>query len=597
MKKFKVVFTKVPKESKLKADQRAELTAKELDALEEIGHEYVMAAEFDANKKLAEADTVAVKAREARVDKAIDRLRAAKVIAPKQDVAVIRASALKMEASEEGLGEQYLDSMVTDKRRGTVAASTTAADPLSTRASASVDEDGNQRLSRGEVTAAEAAEGYVKAAAPSQNLVKGARWNDVFTESRNAGIRLKELIKAGGEDMCLSQIVKGASHDPIELAASYQDGIVRADYTDPNTQVGILNTGLVLMRNLGFLKNKLNFLKYISTDLRNESVLFGQAVNTRYIVVPNVLTFIPGIGFTSDATAIATAGAGTNQSGIVSPTATQIATTPTNYVKTPSAPSTPDVTVTMNQFKGVEITFPITTLAGTVRNLFAEQRGAQTYALAEHITSKYLATLFGSVWTGTVNTLSLGAFALPGMIKIKNRMTLSKIPDVGRYALMHSFYHDGLLTDTNLLTAKAILALINKDASSFESGEVPELFGIKPLESQLSSYKNGVATAPVISADGATVDFNTPGVNQVGFAGNMSSMLFVARVPQDFTKTAADLGVPATNAVEIITDPDSNMSVMIFKYVNNGTMAVTVVMCLMYGFAQGDPRIGIVLTP
>jgi hypothetical protein len=579
MKKFKIVLTKVPQGAPTKLHQRVEVTAAEAETLEAAGHEYVLAAEWDANKRVEASEAATKAAAEKAVQGAIDRAIKNKVLAPKDDrIVTIQASALKMEMAEIGMGVEYLDSVLKPDVQ--------ANDPLSGRKTSSQDKDGNTRIFRGEVTASEAAEGYIKASQPSNAGVRSGRWNDIFVESKKAGIILKELVKAGGEDMCLSQVVKGASSDPMLLFKSLEDGFVKADYTDPNTQVGILNTGLVLMRNLGFLKNKLNFMKYITTDLRNEAAMFGQAVNTRYIVVPGVLTFVPGVGFTSDATAIAAASAGTNQSG---------ATTQASGTVTKSAPSTPDVTVTLNQFKGVEIEFPITTIAGTVRNLFAEQRGAQTYALAEHINLKYLATLFAATWTGTVNKLSLGSFALPGMIRIKNRMTLAKIPDIGRYALLHSFYHDGLLTDANLLSAKAILALLNKDASSFESGEVPELFGVKPLESQLASYQNGVFAAPAISADGSAVDFS--GTNQVGFAGNMSSALFVARVPQDFNKAASDLGIPATNAVEVITDPDSNLSVMVFKYVNNGTMSISVRMCLMYGFAQGDPRQGIVLTP
>jgi hypothetical protein len=36
---------------------------------------------------------------------------------------------------------------------------------------------------------------------------------------------------------------------------------------------------------------------------------------------------------------------------------------------------------------------------------------------------------------------------------------------------------------------------------------------------------------------------------------------------------------------------------MVFKNVNTGTMAIEATMCLMYGAAQGDPRVGIVLAP
>jgi hypothetical protein len=222
--------------------------------------------------------------------------------------------------------------------------------------------------------------------------------------------------------------------------------------------------------------------------------------------------------------------------------------------------------------------------------------------------------LFGTAWTGVVNSISLGnAFNMSSMVSLKNRATLSKMPPIGRFALMHSTYHDGLLTDTNLLTAKAILALINKDASAFESAELPTLFGIKPLESQLASYVTtaangsstgaGVVTAgtdgtatltfPTISSTG-TVTFSG-GINAVGFLGNMSSTLMVARIPQDYTQAFPN--IPATAAIQVVTDPDSGLSLLNCRYVNHQLGQVSNRLSLMYGFAPGDRRQGIVLTP
>lgn len=416
---------------------------------------------------------------------------------------------------------------------------------------------------------------YVRCSEPMTNLVRSGDFKEAFKLSRERAIvasqHLMKPINAG-DDFMLRDIIRAA------------------DYTDPNSQVGTLATGLILMRNLGYLKNKLSWMPYFTTDLRNEPIQFGHPVITRYITPPGVLTYIPGVGFTSDATTISNAGAGSVQSGIA---------TQTSGTVTKSTPGATDVSVTINQFKGTEIEFPISTLAATVRNLFAEQRGAQTYSLAEHINDFVMQKIFASTWQGTVTSLTLGnSFGLPGMIALKNRMTLSKIPDAGRFALLHSTYSDALLTDGNMLTAKAILALINKDASAFEQSDIPSLFGIKPLEAQRASYTAANAYAsPNISPDGVTVDFAAAGVTKIGFAGNMSSMLFASRVPQDFTKAAQELGIPATSAIEIVTEPDSGLSVMVFKYVDNGKMSISHRVCLMYGAAQGDPRVGIVLAP
>ena len=371
-------------------------------------------------------------------------------------------------------------------------------------------------------------------------LIKGGNTKGAMDLSREFGVILANEIQpliASGHDMVLKDLVRAA------------------DTTDAN--VGTIATGLVLMKNLGYLKNIINFMPYISTDFRNEPALYNQPVFSRYIVVPSVTSYNTTTGWSD------------------------------------STPSAVDTTVTINKHNGVQITFNTQLLGSTVRNLLTEQVGAQTYALGEQVVKDFLAALFGATWTGTVNNIALGSnFALKDFVTLKNRATLAKLPPVGRFGLFHSTYHDNILQDSNLVTAKAITALVNKNLSALESAELPTLYGIKPLESQLASYNSGTATAPTIGADGS-VSFT--GVNQIGFLGNQSSMLMAARVPQDYTQAFKD--IPATAAVEIVTDPDSGLSMLNCKYVNHQLAQVSNRLSLMYGFAQGDPRQGIVLAP
>jgi len=411
----------------------------------------------------------------------------------------------------------------------------------------------------------DAGKAYVTAREPMDKLIRAGNWKaaqDLASESAIIGQReLMGKVDAGGDFML-------------------RDVIRAADFTDPDSQVGTLATGLVVMRNLGYLVNMLP-LKKISTDISSEPAQFGQPVLTRYITPPGVLTWVPGTGFTSDATTISNASAGTTQSGAVT----------TSGTRTISAPSTTDVTVTMNMFKATEIEFPISKLSSTIRNLFGEQRGAQMYSLAENINQHLLATLFAATWTGAKNvyTKSLENWNIKGLIGLKNALTINKCPMPGRFALLHSFLYDKLLEDANLLTAKSILALINKDASSFESGQLPDLFNISPIESQLSSATNAGALT-------TWTDDTTPGTtNIVGFAGDISSALFVSRAPQNWTTLATQLGVPLTAAVEIVTEPESGLSVLVFKYADNGRMSMVQRVCLMWGDAQGDPRKGVLL--
>ena len=473
---------------------------------------------------------------------------------PKQDEAVLAKS---LDRLDKGADPEIIVELLDGLRSG---------DPVThTRITTSSDSGAvRARVVRTDVR--DAAKGYITASEPMTKLIRSGDVKGAFQLAQERSLILKTdlaPVMSGEADFRLNDIVQAA------------------DVSDPDSQVGTLATGLVLMRNLGYLVNKLAWIRYLTTDMRNEPVLFGQPVFTRYITPPGVLTFIPGVGFTSDATTINNAGAGTVQSGIA---------TQTSGTVTKSVPSTTDVTVTCNQFKGTQIEFGMNRLAATARSLFAEQLGAQTYALAEHINQHVLAKIFAATWTGTKTSLTkaLGDWNLKALIQLKSYLGISKVPDVGRFALMHTFYHDKLMEDSNLLSAKAILSLIKQDAGRFESAELPTLFGVKALESQLAAATDGTL--------GSFTDDAAPGtINQVGFAGNMSSMVFVSRIPQDFIQSGQQLGVPQTAAVEIFTEPDSGLSVMLYKYYDLGKMSVNCTVCLMYGAAQGDPRVGIVL--
>lgn len=559
---MKVVIKAAPADSPFKPGDVAELKGEELDVLSEAGHQFVPHEAYEAELKARQAA-------EALIVRAVDRAVARGALVPHGD-GVNSAEKVKEEAISQvmnGADAQFIAELIEGLQ------------PVGTDGSA-----GGGRLTPSP-TAAEglvvtgtdlrdATKGYIQAMAPVSDLCRNNQWTEAARQAREACVILKKHhLKAS--DALLTELVPGATRfDPRVIHA--------ATFNDPNNQVGALAADLIILRNLGYLVYKLNWLPYFTTDLSGEPVRFGQSILTRYITPPGVLTWVPGVGFTSDAGTIAAAGAGETQAG---------ATTQATGTVTKSIPNVTDRSVTLNKFKGTEIEFPISLLGGTVRNLFAEQYGAQTYSLAEEINKDVLSGIFKATWTGikTTYTRALANWDLASLIGLKNALTIAKVPDVGRFVLMHSFYHDRLLEDTNLLTAKAILSLIKQDAGAFETGELPVLFGLRPLESQLASAK----------ADGTltlwTDDTNPGDTVIVGFAGNMSSYLFVSRPPQDWTTVLGQLGIPLTASVRLVTEPDSGLTVMVFSYADNGKMSISQRVCLMWGHAQGDPRIGIVL--
>lgn len=577
---MKVVIKEVPAGSKFKPGERLDLGGQELDTLTEGGVNWITASEQDALDREASVKTANRNAIKGLVIQAVNKAVEREALVPKGEgqnsAETVTATAVKQ--IEQGADPEFVIAFID----GLPGKDTVTATQRLTKFQTEQNGVPFTALQVTGIDIKDATEGYIKATQEQDSLCRSNRWEEAKACAREASVILSQN-HAKKNDLLLTDAVKGATRnlDPKNIVKA-------ATFSDPNSQVGSLAGDLILMRNLGFLRNKLNWLRYFSTDLSGEPAKFGQAVLTRYIVPPNVLTWVPGVGFTSDAGTIAAAGAGTTQSG---------ATTQASGTVTKSVPKTVDKSVVLDMFKAVEVEFPVSLIAGTMRNLFSEQYSAQLYGLAEHINTNVLGRLFAETWGGAdgVSGLtysyvkSLNDWNLTGIIGVKNKLTIAKIPDVGRYALLHSFYHDKLLEDTNLLSAKAILALVDKDASAFNSGELPVLFGVKPLESQLAS-------ATAAGALTTWTDDTAPGTtNIVGFAGNMSAYLFVSRPPQDWTTTLTQLGIPATAAIRLVTEPDSGLTVMVFSYVDNGKMSVSQRVCLMWGSDQGDPRQGILI--
>lgn len=546
---MKVVITK-PDEN-YKAGDIVEASGQQLSAL--LEHELaVPKSQWDADR--------------ASIEQAVVRAKDRGVIAPKDEKVLTTT-----------LGR-------FDQGKITAEAAVELLDGLTVTATSPVVGSRVTRTSQVEVVSGsleEVSRAVVQASAPQNDLIRAGDFKEASKLALQVGTMLKQnhlKIHAKGEDFMLRDTIRAAT------------------YTDPNSQVGSLAGDLIVLRNLGYLVYKLPWLGKLTTDMSAEPAMFGQSILTRYITPPAVLTWVPGVGFTKQAQQISDSETGTTQSGgktLRVGGAGALALDDANAwgIAEKSAPSTTDRSVTLNMFKATEIEFPVSALAGTIRNLFGEQLGAQTYSLAEEINKSVLTMLMSATWSGikTEYVKSLANWDLSSMIGVKNAMTISKIPDVGRFALLHSFYHDKILEDSNLLSAKAILALINKDEKGFESGEIPTLFGVKPLESQLASADSSGALTTW--TDDQTLGTTT----RIGFAGNASSGLFVSRPPQDFTKVMTQLGIPVTASIRLMTEPDSGLTVMVFSYADNGRMSLNQRVCLMWGSAQGDPRIGILL--
>ncbi len=97
-----------------------------------------------------------------------------------------------------------------------------------------------------------------------------------------------------------------------------------------------------------------------------------------------------------------------------------------------------------------------------------------------------------------------------------------------------------------------------------------------------------VDTFSVISAP----NLPTNDGNITGFAGSKSALVIATRVPNDYTAT---LPGASFGNVQMVTDPDIGITVMLVQYVNHTLGTATRRIALMYGTAAGQGAAGMVL--
>src|SRR5262249_22239718 len=143
------------------------------------------------------------------------------------------------------------------------------------------------------------------------------------------------------------------------------DAIWAADVTDAN--LGTIAGTLVTQRTLELLKNIFPMLSRFTTDFSDQPATFNQVIMTRTVTLPPVITYSTATGW-ADASA-----------------------------------QTTDVPVTLNNHKGIPITFGENLLASTMRQLFGEFAEASSYQLGKALVDDLYSRLTDANFTN--NTL------------------------------------------------------------------------------------------------------------------------------------------------------------------------------------------------
>lgn len=558
-----------------KVGDKIEVSAEDFAVLAAEGFA-VTQSEWNATEAVKASEARIVKAREAKIDAAISDAVTAGRFLPKEDTSAVRATALAIEAGKEEAGITYISSLPVKVKasEGRQTSSTEA------------NKDGSQ-VELGKLGIRENIKAYCKlseafkVSATNGGIVRAANGNQKAMEEaasiskeRSLIIRdINDALKAGG-DFRTADVVKAA------------------DYVDPasGNPLGVLNTGLQLSWNLGFLKNQLAMINDITTDISNQPALYGQVVRSRYITVPGVQLKSNGVAWRG------------------------------------TTGNTTDVNVTIDTYAGIPITIGENVLGSTLRNLHLEQKTPQMYGLGEYIIYKLINAMINGTTRiandgSTTSTITLqgkgdgitaatkfapvgGNYTLSAFTGgLPLSMDLSKFPggDEGpgtplqRFAWIHSTIYGNIASDANLLLTQTIQSAVAKAGREdlVATGLIPQLGNIKIRKSQLMTDTN------TLTSDGGSPAINTvtPGnytaATVRGIAGTRSSLLFASRVPTDYTKIMPE--IPSTAAIELVTEPDTGLTFMVVKNLDHSLETSNLRVALMFGIGIGDERQGFLM--
>jgi hypothetical protein len=375
-------------------------------------------------------------------------------------------------------------------------------------------------------------------------LLKGMQGNPALQQERIAAARgeisitseaIVTVVKAYAakvdakeRGLLYAKEIRGRMQKPEEF-----DAVIRAANT-----LGTVSGTLITQRTLDLLKITFPALSRVSTNFTSQQfdptaqgARYNQTIATRLVTVPTVGTYHVDNGYVS-ANAVAT-----------------------------------DVPVTIDAHKFIQVDFNANEQQSTRRLLFGEQEEAMHYAIGLDLMEAIYALFTAANYTEAATTEAIIDFDRDTVIDVGTAM---QIGSAGRNA------NTG--TRTLLLNANAYGAL-SKDtiivanqnnsqaAGAIGSGVLPMVHGFLPVE------------APNLPATG----------NLIGMGLRADAVALATALPLDY---ANQPGLPATALQQVVTNPDTGLSVQLTMFVDHKLGKTYMRLAWMRGQAVGNLKAG-----
>jgi hypothetical protein len=347
----------------------------------------------------------------------------------------------------------------------------------------------------------------------------------------------KLTLGAGGivisrEDSVTVLKAYAAERDPRKKAAIYARDLSKRIKDGEDLPLHATNTlgtvagELIVQNALELLLVSQPILGLISTDFSGEAVKWNQEINSRIVTIPTTTAYNTSTGYADENT------------------------------------TTTDVPVTINTHKSCQVSFNVQELAGTARNLFAEQAPAMSYAIGKDFVDAVLAKILVADFTN-ITTEALIDFDRETVIGMAGALSDRGVPPMGRFLMLKGNYHDKLFSDSAIVNLAA-----NQQSQIITGGRLPMI------------HDFSIVRTPTLPTTG----------NLTGFGGSRSSLVIAGRVPGDYTSVFP--GVDAGGRAQLITDPSTGITVQMVQFINHTLGTATQRVAYMYGAAKGQVAAG-----
>lgn len=291
-----------------------------------------------------------------------------------------------------------------------------------------------------------------------------------------------------------------------------------------------LSSAEIISDVLDAYKTRFPLLTAISTDFSAEEARLGQTITGRIASLPTVRDYDATDGYKANA-------ANAND-------------------------MTTDVSVTISNHKHVPVKIDYIDQIKTKRNLYNEVIGQLAFALGKKACDDALALITAANFTHSVTD---GTPDLSTLNTIAGTLNGQGAAPVGRFGIVNSATYQSLENDEKIASG-------NYHGQQRTSNAYGNL-------SNIAGFGNIFEYPDLATASSYT--------NISGFFADRSSIVMAARVPSDYNAVAAQLGIPSIASTEVVSDPDTGLSIMGITYQEAGTFDIYTTMVMMYGFVAG----------